>query len=49
MPRRILNVIAVCLALAVVALAHDKSQKDKTSDKVAKVKPSAGSMPVTAS
>jgi tetratricopeptide (TPR) repeat protein len=48
MYRRALTAIAVCMLLAVGASAHDKSQKDKTSDKVAKVKPSAGSMPVTA-
>jgi tetratricopeptide (TPR) repeat protein len=48
MPRRVLSVIAVCLFVALGASAHDKSQKDKTSDRVAKVKPSAGSMPVTA-
>jgi len=49
MPRRVLSVIAVCLAVAVSAHAHDKSQKDKASAKVAKVKPSSGPMPVTAS
>jgi tetratricopeptide (TPR) repeat protein len=48
MPRRILSVIAVCFVVALGASAHDKSQKDKPSDKVAKVKPNAGSMPVTA-
>jgi Tfp pilus assembly protein PilF len=49
MHRRLLTIIAVCLVLAVGASAHDKSQKDKTPAKVAKVKPSAGSMPVTTS
>jgi tetratricopeptide (TPR) repeat protein len=48
MLRRTVTVIAVCLAMAVGTFAHDKSQTDKNSGKVAKVKPGAGSMPVTA-
>jgi tetratricopeptide (TPR) repeat protein len=48
MHRRVVNVISVCLVLALGASAHDKSQKDKTSEKAAKIRSSAGSMPVTA-
>lgn len=49
MPRRVLIVISVCLVVAMGASALNKPQKDKTSDKVARMKPSGGSMPVTAS
>ena len=48
MHRRVLKVITVCLVVAVAASAHDKSQKDKPSEKVAKVKPGIRTMPVTA-
>jgi tetratricopeptide (TPR) repeat protein len=43
--RRVLTVLAVCLALASLASAGDKTSRDKSS----KTKPVAGSMPVTAS